>query len=45
MYVRIKADICHAYQIFRKHGIPNDHIIVMMKDDIAYNSRLAMQYT
>ena len=32
-----QADICHAYQIVRDHGIPDDHIIVMMADDIAYN--------
>ncbi|KAK7070961.1 hypothetical protein SK128_008480 [Halocaridina rubra] len=34
---RHQADICHAYQILRKHGVPDDHIIVMMYDDIAYN--------
>ncbi|VDP06096.1 unnamed protein product [Soboliphyme baturini] len=32
------ADICHAYQILRR-GIPEDHIITMMVDDIAYNKR------
>ncbi|KRX19338.1 Legumain [Trichinella nelsoni] len=34
---RHQADICHAYQILRKHGIPDSNIVVMMYDDIAYN--------
>merc|ERR1712055_523201 len=34
---RHQADICHAYQIVSAHGVPDDHIIVMMYDDIAYN--------
>lgn len=34
---RHQADVCHAYQILRQHGVPEDHIIVMMFDDIAYN--------
>ena len=29
--------MCHAYQIVHDHGIPDDHIIVMMADDIAHN--------
>ncbi|GFS50792.1 legumain, partial [Nephila pilipes] len=32
-----KADVCHAYQILKNHGIPDDRIIVMMTDDIAYH--------
>lgn len=28
--------MCHAYQIVHAHGVPDDHIIVMMYDDIAY---------
>ena len=32
-----QADICHAYQILHKHGIPDEQIVVMMYDDIAYN--------
>lgn len=32
---RHQADICHAYQIFRENGFPDDNIIVMMYDDIA----------
>ncbi|KAK3875526.1 hypothetical protein Pcinc_019605 [Petrolisthes cinctipes] len=31
---RHQADVCHAYQILRQHGVPDDHIIVMMMDDI-----------
>ncbi|XP_021917142.1 legumain-like [Zootermopsis nevadensis] len=34
---RHQADVCHAYQILHKNGIPDDNIIVMMYDDIAYN--------
>ena len=34
---RHQADVCHAYQIVHGHGVPDDHIIVMMYDDIAYN--------
>jgi len=34
---RHQADVCHAYQIVHAHGVPDDHIIVMMYDDIAYN--------
>ncbi|KAL4100790.1 hypothetical protein QTP88_020819 [Uroleucon formosanum] len=36
---RHQADICHAYQIVKKNGIPENNIITMMVDDIAYNSR------
>lgn len=35
---RHQADICHAYHIVSKNGIPDERIIVMMYDDIAYNS-------
>ncbi|CAD5231075.1 unnamed protein product [Bursaphelenchus okinawaensis] len=34
---RHQADICHAYHILRDHGIPEDHIVTMMYDDIADN--------
>ena len=34
---RHQADVCHAYQVVKKHGIPNERIIVFMKDDIANN--------
>lgn len=32
---RHQADICHAYHIMRKNGIPEDQIIVFAYDDIA----------
>ncbi len=32
-----QADICHSYQILSKNGIPDEQIVVMMYDDIAYN--------
>ncbi|TOF89117.1 hypothetical protein CGJ15_24685 [Vibrio parahaemolyticus] len=35
MNYRHQADVCHAYQILHQHGVPDDHIIVMMYDDIA----------
>lgn len=34
---RHQADVCHAYQIVKKHGVPEDQIITMMYDDIAHN--------
>ncbi|OWF50347.1 legumain-like [Mizuhopecten yessoensis] len=34
---RHQADVCHAYNIVRGHGVPEEQIIVMMYDDIAYN--------
>ncbi|XP_063803634.1 legumain [Pseudophryne corroboree] len=35
---RHQADLCHAYQIVKKNGIPDEQIVVMMYDDIADNS-------
>jgi len=35
---RHQADVCHAYHVLHDLGIPEDHIIVMMADDIAYCS-------
>ncbi|KAL8169025.1 UNVERIFIED_CONTAM: hypothetical protein K2H54_032098 [Gekko kuhli] len=32
------ADVCHAYQIVHRNGIPDEQIVVMMYDDIAYDS-------
>jgi legumain len=32
---RHQADICHAYQILKKSGIPEEQIIVMAYDDVA----------
>ncbi|CAH1731446.1 unnamed protein product [Aphis gossypii] len=36
---RHQADICHAYQLIKSNGIPEENIITMMVDDIAYNIR------
>jgi legumain len=36
---RHQADACHAYQIAKTKGIPEDHIILMAYDDIANNSQ------
>jgi len=37
---RHQADVCHAYQVLHKvGGIPEERIIVMMADDIAWNSQ------
>ncbi|KAH0642381.1 hypothetical protein KY290_033976 [Solanum tuberosum] len=35
---RHQADICHAYQLLKRGGLKDEHIIVFMYDDIAYNS-------
>src|SRR3989304_8092681 len=34
---RHQADVCHAYQVLHQNGYPDDRIIVMMVDDIAYS--------
>ncbi|KAI4871389.1 hypothetical protein NFI96_015111 [Prochilodus magdalenae] len=34
---RHQADVCHAYQILHKNGIPDEQIVVMMYDDLAQN--------
>merc|ERR1712178_262352 len=36
---RHQADACHAYQIAKAKGVPEDHIILMAYDDIANNSQ------
>ena len=36
---RHQADTCHAYQIMKKHGIPESQIIHLAYDDIANNSQ------
>lgn len=38
MNYRHQADVCHAYQLLHNNNIPDSNIIVMMYDDIAYNS-------
>ncbi|RMZ93887.1 legumain [Brachionus plicatilis] len=40
---RHQADICHAYQIMHRNGIPDERIVVMMYDDIAYNQENPMK--
>ncbi|KAG5591382.1 hypothetical protein H5410_041896 [Solanum commersonii] len=35
---RHQADIRHAYQLLKKGGLKDEHIIVFMYDDIAYHS-------
>lgn len=35
---RHQADVCHAYQVLRKHGVPAENIITLMYDDIANNT-------
>lgn len=32
---RHQADACHAYQVVKKGGVPEENIILMMEDDIA----------
>ncbi len=34
---RHQSDVCHAYQILHKNGIPDSNIVVMMYDDLAQN--------
>lgn len=36
---RHQSDVCHAYQILHKNGIPDSNIIVMMYDDLAQNAQ------
>jgi len=36
---RHQADVCHAYHAIHSLGVPEDHIIVMMTDDIAYHEK------
>jgi len=35
---RHQADMCHAYQLLIGQGLPQDHIIVLSANDVAYNS-------
>jgi len=36
---RHQSDVCHAYQILHKNGIPDSNIVVMMYDDLAQNTQ------
>jgi glycosylphosphatidylinositol transamidase (GPIT) subunit GPI8 len=33
-----QSDVCHAYQVLRRGGYKEEHIVVMMYDDIANSS-------
>jgi len=35
---RHQADVCHMYQAIHDLGVPEEQIIVMMEDDLVYNS-------
>jgi len=35
---RHQADALHAYQIMKRNGVPKEQIVLMMYDDIAYNT-------
>lgn len=35
MNYRHQSDVCHAYQLLRKSGVSEDHIILLMQDDVA----------
>lgn len=32
---RHQADACHAYHVVRRHGIPEENVVLMMYDDVA----------
>ncbi|EFJ45532.1 vacuolar processing enzyme, partial [Volvox carteri f. nagariensis] len=36
---RHQADVCHAYQVLLRGGLRPAHIVVMMYDDIAYDTQ------
>lgn len=38
-----QADVCHAYQVLKNHGMPDERIVVMMVDDIADNEEWEMK--
>ncbi|KAI5103633.1 legumain precursor [Silurus meridionalis] len=35
---RHQANVCHAYQVARQNGVPEEQMVVMMYDDIADNT-------
>ena len=35
--ISLQADVCHAYQVLKEHGVPDENIVVMMYDDIAHS--------
>ena len=36
-YYRYESDVCKAYQLAHSAGVPDDHIITLFMDDIAYH--------
>uniref|UniRef100_A0AAR2IP88 Legumain n=1 Tax=Pygocentrus nattereri TaxID=42514 RepID=A0AAR2IP88_PYGNA len=34
---RHQANVCHAYQMVHCNGIPDEQVVVMMYDDVAYH--------
>ncbi|CAG2116900.1 unnamed protein product, partial [Medioppia subpectinata] len=38
MLFTLKSDVYHAYQVIHSHGIPDENIIVMHYDDIAFDT-------
>ncbi|XP_026114082.1 legumain-like [Carassius auratus] len=40
---RHQANVCCAYQLIKKHGIPDEQIVVMIYDDIANNPKNPFQ--
>lgn len=42
MNYRHQADVCHAYQVMQRRGVPEEQIIVMLFDDVVksfFNTR------
>ena len=35
----LQANVCHAYHIMKKNGIPEERIVLMMYDDVAYDPK------
>ncbi|XP_060794695.1 legumain-like [Neoarius graeffei] len=35
----VQANVCHAYQIVHQNGVPDEQIVVMMYDDVAYEQQ------
>ncbi|XP_053094388.1 legumain-like [Pangasianodon hypophthalmus] len=35
----VQANVCHAYHVAHQNGVPDEQIVVMMYDDIAYNEQ------
>ena len=44
IWLIIQADVCHAYQLLRKNGVPAGNIITMIYDDIANHTELAFLF-